>query len=321
MKRAEGTGSPKALTLISVSRAGSSATGSPPTASDDHPGAGRDHRERRPCGQQMRQQRGVGIVDAAEHRRVCGASPVRAAICGQDRAEHVARRGAPAANRRAPAQAVDQRRKVAPRGRPEIGVAAERGHFVGGDAGEPEAPVLRVGEDRGAPCANSAGKALLLPEELRAEIEADRQARRAGLGEGRADCVVLGRAARRGRRTRSRAPAAPARPSPSTSAAGRAVRGDGDGVDRRSRPSSREAVEDEVPQPLDVVMRIGAVGEHRVGACGAARSRLSVGEVDQRHLGVGLADVDDGDRRRALNPCGRRCPAARRPARCPAWSP
>ena len=68
MKRAEGTGSPKALTLTSVSRAASRAAGRPPIAMRDDPGAGRDHRERRAPGEKMRQERGIGIVDAAMDR-------------------------------------------------------------------------------------------------------------------------------------------------------------------------------------------------------------------------------------------------------------
>ena len=72
MKRAEGTGSPKALTLIRVSRAGSSAVSRPPIAIETTQvpvettakGAGRDCR----CGKQ----RGVGVVDAAEDRGAGG---------------------------------------------------------------------------------------------------------------------------------------------------------------------------------------------------------------------------------------------------------
>ena len=89
MKRADGTGSPKALTLISVSRAGSSARLRAADRHRDHPGAGGDDRERRRRVEEMGIERGVGIVDAARDGR-SGGQAGRGGDLGQDRAEEVA---------------------------------------------------------------------------------------------------------------------------------------------------------------------------------------------------------------------------------------
>ena len=210
MKRADGTGSPKALTLIRVSRRGSSAAGRPPTAiattqvpvETTANGAG--------WLQQVRQQRGVGIVDAADDRRGRVEAGRRRHL-GRDRAEPVGG----AAERRHPALPALGRR----RGTRSCGacgfqrsvwqpseVASEAS-----DAAEPEGPVLRVGED-GGDARRRLGEAAELPEELRPEVQPRRQPRRAGLGEAGAGGVVGGGRARPGRRARSRAPAAPGRP-------------------------------------------------------------------------------------------------------------
>ena len=131
MKRADGTGSPSALTLTSVSRAGSSVDRPAADRHRDHPGAGRDHGEGRR----------VGAADAAAARRwnrgcrrppaSAGSSPVRAASSGRigPRRSPAGRTGA---NRsRQPSRSTSDEKSRRPRV-PQIGVAAERRHLVGG---------------------------------------------------------------------------------------------------------------------------------------------------------------------------------------------
>ena len=59
----------------------------------------------------------------------------------------------------------------------------------------------------------------------------------------------------------------------------------------------------EVPEPLDIVMRIGPVAPHLVGGFAHGDFAAAV-EIDQGEFGVGLADVDDADdaRRRHARP-------------------
>ena len=116
MKRAEGTGSPKALTLTSVSRAGSSSTFAPPIAIEiTQVPVETTEKGCRPA-EQMRQQRGVGIVDAAMDRRV-GGQPGRGGDLRQDRPEPIAARRTGAISARQP-MPIDQRREIAACGRP-----------------------------------------------------------------------------------------------------------------------------------------------------------------------------------------------------------
>ena len=84
------------------------------------------------------------------------------------------------------------------------------------------------------------------------------------------------------------------------------MRGDGDGVDRRLAVQVGKRIADEVPKPSDIEVRVGAVG--RAGFGGRAQRVLGgFARVDERGLGVGLADIDDGDvpeRGHRVNSCG-----------------
>ena len=69
--------------------------------------------------------------------------------------------------------------------------------------------------------------------------------------------------------------------------------GDGHRIDRLLPVECGEALEDEPPERLDVEMRVGRARQDGVGSL-ADRQLGRPGEVDQRELGVGLADVDHG---------------------------
>ncbi len=192
MKRAEGTGSPSALTLTSVSRAAIERHLAAADRHRHHPGAGRDDREGRRVGQEMRQQRGVGIVEAAEDRRLrVEPGSLRQAQAGSGRAGPWPAAPAPSACA-SPCVSTSDEKSRRPRV-PQIGVAAERGHLVGGDAGQPQAPSIAGTSGSRRPWRIRPGKRFCCQKNLRAEIEADRQARRAGFGEGRADRVIVRR--------------------------------------------------------------------------------------------------------------------------------
>ncbi len=70
--------------------------------------------------------------------------------------------------------------------------------------------------------------------------------------------------------------------------------GDGNGVDGGVGVERPQRVQDERPMAVYVVMRIGAVRQHGVRPR-AHRDLRQPLAVDQRDLGVGLADVDHGD--------------------------
>ena len=232
------------------------------------------------------------------------------------------RRGAAAASAPVQPMPVDQRREAAGVRVPEVGVAAERGALGGAHAGEPRRPVLRVGQDRRG-ARGRLGEAAELPEELRPEVQPRGQPRRAGLREARAARRRTRRRARPARDARSRAPAAPARrprrpapplapwavtaiaPTPCRACIVRAA-------SRMKRP--------EPPR----CRRADRAGRAAAGsAWSGRRSRRSVGAVDQRRLGVGLADVEDEDSWRAAPSCPYPMPAGSQGAtmgrpRCPA---
>ena len=108
MKRAEGTASPKALTLTSVSRRSSSSTGCSADRHRDDPGAGRNDGEGPLLGQEMRQQGGVRVVNAADHPAVAPQAG-RPRDFGTHRSEEV--RGFPKRRQQPPpARLVDERR-------------------------------------------------------------------------------------------------------------------------------------------------------------------------------------------------------------------
>ena len=167
-------------------------------------------------------------------------------------------------------------------------------HLGRSHAGEPPSPVLRIGDEaRGR---ERLRKALRLPEKLRAEIEPARQPRRKALREWRPDRIVFGGKFVGPRKLvvehRERQPVALriAR----DEHAGGAVSGDADRVDGVFPLHLGERIADEGPERGDVEMRVGAVLAHIVRGR-AERDLVAVLGVDQRDLGVGLADVDDGD--------------------------
>ena len=142
----------------------------------DHPGAGRDDGEGRRPGEEMRQQRGVGIVDAAKDRRR-RVEAGRGGDLGQQRPEPVGGVRGAAASARVQPSALDQRREAARGGFQRSVWQPSEVTSVARDAGEPEGPVLRIGQDRRRVRARL-GEARELPVELRAEIEPGRQPRR-----------------------------------------------------------------------------------------------------------------------------------------------
>ena len=146
MKRDEGTARPKASTLASVSLAGSRWIKIAAHSEVDHPGAGRHDRERRLVADQMRQQRGVGIVDAAIDRHGRARSD-RLSDLGKDRRQHIEGRADTAPLGRAMSSVSISEEYVASPWIPQIGMAAERRDLVGGNAGQPPRPVLRIGDD------------------------------------------------------------------------------------------------------------------------------------------------------------------------------
>src|SRR5688572_1442188 len=108
-------------------------------------------------------------MDAAINRGL-GAKPSARSDVRKDRAKAI---GASAQRREqaAPARPVDKARVIAFARIPQVAVSAERSHLIGGDTGQPEAPILRV-HHNGGDIAKRVRKAVLLPEDLRAEIEA-----------------------------------------------------------------------------------------------------------------------------------------------------
>ena len=201
---------------------------------------------------------------------VPGARPVAAAISGSDGAEAVGG-GADRRHQRAPAFGLDERGEAAGGRVPEVGVAAERGRLGGGDAGEAEGPVLRVGQDRGGArgLRGSGG----LPEELGAEVEARRQARRAGLGEGRAGGVVGG-----GELVGAGVLVVEDRQDEGAfgveERGGGGVGGGDDRLDAVAGVEGADAVEDEAPDAFGVGVRIGRAGQRAVRAGDVSISRI-----------------------------------------------
>ena len=188
---------------------------------------------------QVRQQRGVGIVDAGRRPACRRPGRWRAATSGSIGPSAIAR---PAQRRDPvpPAQAASTSGEKSPLARvPQVGVAAERGHVGGRSPGQPEAPVLRIGQDVRRPGAHSGDCAR----------HASRAARRGSGPSGRRGEPVSAKGGRmrvvggaqsvRARRARSRGSAAARPPPASTSAAAGAVGGDRDRVDAMARRSKR----------------------------------------------------------------------------------
>ncbi|MCY1297251.1 hypothetical protein D9M70_466840 [compost metagenome] len=213
---------------------------------------------------------------------------------------------------RHPPLAFDQRRERSGYWVPEIRMAAERGQLVAEHARQPVGPVLRIGEDR-RDSRKSLRKGLLLPIELRADIEAHRQACRASLGKrGPRHIIFSGKAVGAGVfivQHRKRKVACRIEHHRC-----RAVRGNGDGVESVFGVERREALEQERPEVLDIEMRIGTGSKHHIRRL-ADGDLLEPLEIDGRDLRIGLADIDDANDPHRISPYERRSGAAPPPAR------
>lgn len=173
---------------------------------------------------------------------------------------------------------------------PEIGVASEAAHLGGALAGKPPGPILRP-EQRLRSGRPDVGIEPLLPEELLAQIQPQRQPRRAGERERVAFGVVgaCDLARRRHLVVHHRGGETIAR----DKGRGRAV-SDGDdgddvgGVGDRFQRADRPGLD-----PLGV--KRWAVVVHRRGVGPRARRQHAAGVVDQGQLRVGLAHIQDGD--------------------------
>ena len=275
---------------------GIEALGSAADRHDDDPGAGRDDGERRRALQKVRIERGVGIVDAAvdRHSRVPGRALQRVPGRTGPRRSPARRTGA---NFFSPALPDNETGKSPAMRVPEIGMAAERRGFVGEHAAKPVRPVLRIGDDGPRLLRSRPGR--LFPARISARQGSTRAAgaacrfRKMAAARHRTRRAVV-----RGRRTRSRAPAWRARrPAPSSAAATPCVVTEiaSTGV---SLLEGRQSVDDEGPETVAIVMRIEPVREDGVRGLADRDLRQRV-EIDQRQLGVGLADIDDGDMARA----------------------
>ena len=151
MKRADGTGSPSALTLTSVvarrielvlrCRRPPSTTTHVPVETTEK-GGPRCSR----CGRARRWNRGCRRTPASRRQAV-----VRRAMSGRMGPSRSLGLAAPAPSADAsPSRRPETEKSAVPRV-PQIGVAAERRHLVGGDAGQPQGPVLRIRDDRRRP--------------------------------------------------------------------------------------------------------------------------------------------------------------------------
>ena len=153
----------------------------------NHPCAGRDHRERLWQRLEMRQQRGVGIVDAGKNRGF-GCDAGAGSDPRQQRPGHVTRMGERCHLLLEPERR-GQRREGALARLPEIGVAAERRVFAAKGPGEQPRPILRIGHHPREPRAQ-AGLGFQQPMQLRARVQPHGQPRRSRQRKIGADRVV-----------------------------------------------------------------------------------------------------------------------------------
>ena len=238
----------------------------------------------------MRQQRGVAVVDAGGDRG-CRGQAGQGRHLRRDRAQHFCR-AARCCDAAGQAQPVHQGRQPPLSRVPQVGMAADGRHIGGAFAGQPEPPVLRPHHEAGHPVAK--GRVTVkLPVHLGTDVQAAGQARRSGLGETGADriigcshrirAVVFIVQYRGGQRALSRQQRRRG-----------AMRGDRYCVDPLRRVQVAQTVRQEPPQPIRVEMRVRRAWQHPVGLRGDGD--LGAGrQIDQRNLGIGLADVEDRD--------------------------
>ena len=247
---------------------------------------------------EMRQIGGVAVVDAGQHPAVRG-RPVAAASSGRT-VPSVSQARRSGGNRSA-----QPRRRARlgepPFGRPpEMGVRTQRGDLGRLHARQPPGPVLRQRQDVGRPREERRERPLL-PVELGAQAQAQRQHRRAGERRtGRAPPPARPRA-RQGRDARSPAPAGPAPRRPSARPPPRAPPAR---CSRSARwPRSRAAPRPPTPRSRRdrAAGRVARAGRRRRATL---RQDLA-GLVEQEQLGVGLADVEHRDRHRLARQEGR----------------
>ncbi len=171
-------------------------------------------------------------------------------------------------------------------------MTAERGQLIGGNTRQPRRPILRICED-GRNLGEFLGKGGLLVVQLRADVEAHREVRREGFVEGGAQ-PRIGVADflrifmfivddRHGKRA-----------VPGKECCGGAMGGDRNGVEAGLARKALQRIARKGPEGLYVVMRIetGFDRDIRPFQDGDLGARLA---VEHDHLGIGLADVEDGD--------------------------
>jgi hypothetical protein len=171
-------------------------------------------------------------------------------------------------------------------------VTPERGDLGGGDAGQPEAPVLRIGQIqvRGEgsgklrACQKSCAPRLSPWAGAGCSFRRTPAARRRTRPRARRDPAMLVVEHRQGRGRRRRPNSAALAPCVVTLSASSGC----------ARVELGDRGADEVPQRLDVVVRVGAVGLTTLGVLRKAIS-VRVSRSTTRELGVRLADVDDAD--------------------------
>ena len=172
MNRAVGTGSPRASTLASMSACSSSRVERQARRHGDDPGAGREHGERRRARHEMRQEGSVAVVDAGEHARSPRRRPVAAATSGRigPSVSQACRSGGNSAR---PSRGGARGRKTGPP--PAATDGCGRPARSPRWPSPPTAAMPSTAAAAGCrwPARSAAGKALLLPVELRAQAQAE----------------------------------------------------------------------------------------------------------------------------------------------------
>ena len=191
----------------------------------------------------------------------------------------------------AEAQRFDQWRKARAGGFPQIGMAAQRGDIARHHAGEPPAPIARIGEDMGG----AGGQRFVLqkPMQLRADIQPHGQPGRAGGGKTGAQRVIFrcqliraGMFIIQHRRSQ--------RPCRIQQHDRGAVGGDADRIHTMFGLKRCQMMQEKGPMPVQIEMRPGRALPHRVGP-GDHCNLPQRPSLNQREFRIGLANIQNRD--------------------------
>ena len=190
-----------------------------------------------------------------------------------------------------PAHGIDQAGKICLVRRPEVRMTAERRDFARQHPGQTPGPILRIGHDR-----RDLGKLLReaarLPEQLRPPIEPIGQSGRKASAEiGPHTSIFASQLIWPAKfivQHWQRQPVA------GQQCACGAMGCDGNTIDAEFSTDLGQARQDEGPKPFGVGMRIRAIAAHMIRR-GARRQLCAIGGIDQHHLGIGFADIDNGN--------------------------